>query len=49
MVGMLVKGNIGELEEGVREGCTRKIRKDLTGVVQGISGKKRFLVRFKDG
>ena len=45
MVGTVVKANIGELEEEVREGCLRSIRKELTGVVQGISGKKRFLVR----
>ena len=25
------------------------MRKELTGVVQGISGKKRLLVRFQDG
>ena len=25
------------------------MRKELTGVVQGFSGKKRFLVRFQDG
>ena len=25
------------------------MRKELTGVVQGISGKKRFLARFQDG
>ena len=26
-----------------------QLRKDLTGVVQGVSGKKSFLVRFQDG
>ena len=25
------------------------MRKDFTGVVQGVSGKMRFLVRFQDG
>ena len=39
---------MGELEEKVRAGCLRRIRKDLNGVVQGIYGKKRFLVRFQD-
>ena len=45
----VVKANIGELEEEIRAGFSRRIRKELTGVVQGISRKKRLLVRFKDG
>ena len=49
MVGTVVKAKIGELEEEVRAGCSRRMRKDLTVVLQGISGKKRFLVRFKYG
>ena len=49
MVGAVVKAHIGELEEEVRAGFPRKMRKELTGVVQGISGKKRLLARFQDG
>ena len=49
MVGTVVKSKIGELGEEVRAGCSRRMRKELTGVVQGISGKKRFLARFQDG
>ena len=49
VVGTVVKANIGELEEEVRAGCPRSSRKELTGMVQGISGKKRFLVRFQYG
>ena len=49
MVGAVNKANISELEEEVRSGFTRRVRKKLTGVVQGVSGKKRFLVRFQDG
>ena len=49
MVGRLVKANIGELEEKVRAGCLRRMRNDLTGVFQGIFGKKRLLARFQDG
>ena len=26
-----------------------RIKKELTGVVQGVSGKKRILMRFQDG
>ena len=49
MVGTVVKTKIGELEEEVREGSSRRTRKELTGVVQVFSGKNRFLVRFQDG
>ena len=49
MVGMAVKAKVGELEEEVRAGCPRSMRKELTDVVQGILGKKRLLVMFKDG
>ena len=48
MVGKLVEANIGELEEDVRAVCSRTMRKDSTNVVQGISGKNRFLVMFQD-
>ena len=46
---MIVKEKISELEEEVRVGCSRIMRKELTGVVQIISGRKRFLARFQDG
>ena len=49
MVGTVVKAKIGELEEEVRVGSSRRMRKELTGVVQAILGKMRFLVRFHDG
>ena len=49
MVGTAVKAKIGELEEEVRVGSSRRMRKGLNGVVQAISGKMRFLVRFHDG
>ena len=48
VVGRVVKAKISELEEEVRVGCSRSTRKEFTGVVQGISGKKGFLVRFQD-
>ena len=49
MVGTVVKSKIGDLEEEVRAVNLRRMRKDLTGVVQGVSGRRRFLVRFQDG
>ena len=49
MVGTVLKSKIGELEEEVREVSLRRMRKYLTGVVQGVSGKKMFLARFQDG
>ena len=49
VVGTVVKAEIGELEEEVRVGSSIRMRKELTGVVQAISGKSWFLVRFHDG
>ena len=49
MVGTVVKAKIGELEEEVRVGSARRMRKELTGVVQGVSGRRRLLVRFQNG
>ena len=49
VVGTVVKAKIRELEEEVRVGSARRMRKELTGAVQAISEKMRFLVRFHDG
>ena len=49
MVGTVVKAKIGELEEEVWSGYLISMRKDFTVVVQGISWKKSFLVRFQNG
>ena len=37
MVGTEIKAKIGELEEEVRVGSARSMRKELTGVVQAIT------------
>ena len=39
VVGTVVKSKIGELEEEVRIRSSRRMRKELTGVVQAILGK----------
>ena len=49
VVGTVVKAKFGELEEEVRVGSAIWMRKELTGVVQAVSGKKNFLVRLHDG
>ena len=49
MVGTAVKAEICELEEEVRVGCSRRMRKELTGVVQGVLGRRKFLVRYHNG
>ena len=46
--GTVVNDKIGELEE-VRVGNSRRMRKELTGLVQGVSGRRRFLARFHNG
>ena len=48
-MGTVVKAKIGELEEEVRVGSSRGMRKELTGLVQGVSGRRRFLVMFQNG
>ena len=49
MMAMVVKSKIYELEDEVRAGISIRMRKELTGVVQGVSGRRRFLVRFQNG
>ena len=49
MVETVVKATIGELEEEVRAGNSRRMSKELTGVVQGVSGRRRVLMRFQNG
>ena len=44
--GTVVKDKIGELEEEVSADNSRRTRKELSGVFQGVSGSRRFLVRF---
>ena len=34
MVGTVVEAKVGELEEEIREGFSRRFRKEMTGVVQ---------------
>ena len=46
---MVVKANVGELKDEVRELFYRKLRKEFTGVVQVVYGKRMFLVRSQDG
>ena len=49
MVGTVVKAKIVELEEEVWVGSSRRTRKELTGVVQCVSGRRKFLVKFQNG
>ena len=49
IVGKVVKATVGELEEKIREGFPRRLRKYMTGVVQVVVGNRRYLVRFQDG
>ena len=49
MLGTVVKGKVGELEEGIREGFVRRLRKEVIGVVGRVVGPRRYLMRFEDG
>ena len=48
-MGTVVKAKVGDLEEEIGEGFSRRLRKEMTGVVQEVVGKRRYLVRFQDG
>ena len=45
MVGTVVKAKVGELEMEIRDGFSRRLRKEMTGMVQEVGGKRRYLVR----
>ena len=49
MMGTTIKAKISEFEEEVRAVISIRMRKELTGVVQGVLGRRRFLVRFQNG
>ena len=50
VVGTVVKAKIGDLEgEEVRGGNSKRMGKELTGGVQGVSQRRGFLVRFQNG
>ena len=49
LVGTVVKSKVDELQYDVREVFSRCLRKKLTVVFQGVSGKRRSLVRFQYG
>ena len=48
MVGTVMKYKVGELEEDIREGFSRRLRKEMTGVVQEVVGNRSYSVRFQD-
>ena len=42
MVGTVVKAKVGDMEEEIREGFSRRLEKEITGVVQEIVWKRRY-------
>ena len=49
IVGTVVKSNVGDLEEDIREGFSRRLWKEMTGMVQEVVGNRRYLLRFQYG
>ena len=47
--GAVVNAKIGGLEEEVRACNSIRMRKEFTGVIQGVLGRWRFLVKFQNG
>ena len=48
-MGSVVKAKVGELEKIIREGGRMRMRKEVVGCVQAVTGKKNFLVYFEYG
>ena len=44
-----MKSKVGELEEEIREGFLRRLRKEIPSVLQEFVGKRKYSVRFQDG
>ena len=47
-VGTLGKAKVGEMEEKIREGRSRRTRKEVVGCVQAVIGNNKYLLQFKD-
>ena len=45
MVGTVVKANVSDLEEETREDFLRRLRINMTGMVQEVVGKRRNFLR----
>ena len=43
MVGMVVKDKVGDLDKEIREIFSRMLRKEMTGMVKEVVGKRRYL------
>ena len=48
-MGSVVKAKVGELENIIREGRIRRMRKEVVGCVHSVMGNKKFLVLFEYG
>ena len=46
VVVMVVKANVGELEEEIREDFSRMLRKEMPGIVKEDVGKRNYLLSF---
>ena len=44
-----MKAKVSELEDDTRELFFRLVRKEFDGVLQGVSGKRRFFAMFQYG
>ena len=42
MVGTVVKAKVGDMEKDTRKGFSRGSRKEMTGVVYEVVGKRRY-------
>ena len=48
-MGSVVKAKVGEMEENIMEGISRRMRKGVMRCVQDVVGKKKFLFQLECG
>ena len=48
MLGVVVKSKVDDMEEEIREVFLRRLRNEMTCVVQEVVGKRIYSVRFRD-
>ena len=46
-MGKILKSNLSKFEDEVKEGFTRRLRKEFTGVVESLYDNRTLLVRFQ--
>ena len=49
MMGKVVKSKVSDLEEDTKKVYSKRLRKEMPGIVQEVVGNRRYFLRFEDG